>query len=270
MGFMIATYNVLATAYLKPDWYPLSPPELLDPLHRTPALVEHMVRFRADILCLQEVEPTVYAVIDRRLSPLGYAGSFALKGQNKPDGCATFVLTRAFERVRSVRVEYHDAGAGSPDSGHVAQIHVLRDGQRFLGIANTHLKWDTPSLSLEERYGYRQLIQLLQECRRHGSECTGWAICGDFNVTPDNSLVGVLHKAGFQFSHVNYRRAATCNAHRRAKMLDFVFYSTALHAEPVALPAVRDETPLPGPDQPSDHVAVLTKFEWGQAERANT
>lgn len=50
LDFTVATYNVLATAYIRPEWYPFSPKALLDPFHRIPALVEHLVRLRADIL----------------------------------------------------------------------------------------------------------------------------------------------------------------------------------------------------------------------------
>jgi endonuclease/exonuclease/phosphatase family metal-dependent hydrolase len=270
MAFLVATYNVLATAYIKPEWYPFSPQELLDPLRRIPALVEHIAQLQSDVLCLQEVEDALYAAIERRLAPLGYAGSLARKGQDKPDGCATFFLTDAFELVRFVRVEYQDAGWGRPSSGHVAQILVLKDGQRFLGIANTHLKWDSPNLPRDQHHGYRQIRQLLQERHLHAPECSGWVICGDLNVTPDSPVVEALHGAGFEFSHAGCDQAATCNPNRRAKMIDFVFHDRALRAEPLALPAVGNQTPLPGPGQPSDHVAVLARFEWRESDGEST
>jgi mRNA deadenylase 3'-5' endonuclease subunit Ccr4 len=56
MDFTVATYNVLATAYIKPAWYPQSPKELLDPRHRIPALVEHLVQLRAESLVLPAVD----------------------------------------------------------------------------------------------------------------------------------------------------------------------------------------------------------------------
>ena len=264
MDFTVATYNVLATAYIKPEWYPRSPQELLQPLHRIPALVEHLVHLQADIFCLQEVEDVTYTAMDQRLSPLGYVGSLARKGHNKPDGCATFFRTHAFEPVRVVRVEYHDAGAGRPTSGHIAQILVLKAGQRFLGVANTHLKWDPPHAPRDQQYGYRQIRQLLRERSLQAPECSGWVICGDLNVTTDSAVVASLREAGFAFSHAGCSRMATCNPNHRAKMIDFVFHDRALRAEPLALPAVDNTTPLPGPAQPSDHVAVLARLAWGK------
>ena len=71
-----------------------------------------------------------------------------------------------------------------------------------------------------------------------------------------------MQEAGFRFSHAGCRPVATCNPNRRAKMIDYLFHDGALRAEPFALPAVDDDTPLPSPDQPSDHVAVVARFEW--------
>ena len=45
-----------------------------------------------------------------------------------------------------------------------------------------------------------------------------------------------------------------------------MFHDGALRAEPLALPAIVGDTPLPGPTQPSDHLAVLTKLEWRELE----
>jgi mRNA deadenylase 3'-5' endonuclease subunit Ccr4 len=267
MEFTVATYNVLATAYIKPEWYPLTPKALLDPLHRIPVLVEHLVQLRADIFCLQEVEEGTYTAIAQRLSPLGYSGTWARKGGNKPDGCATFFCTQAFEPVRVARVEYQDADTGQSPSGHIAQLLVLKTGPRFLGVANTHLKWDPPHVPQEQQYGYRQMRQLLQERSGQVPECSGWVLCGDLNVTADSAVVALLRASGFAFSHAGCAPAATCNSNRRAKMIDFVFHDRALRAEPVALPVVDDHTPLPGPAQPSDHVAVLARLAWRELEQ---
>jgi mRNA deadenylase 3'-5' endonuclease subunit Ccr4 len=265
MDFTVATYNILATAYIKPERYAGSAPELLQPQHRIPALVAHLVHLQADLFCLQEVEDGTYTAIEQRLSSLGYAGTLARKGNNKPDGCATFFRPQAFAPVHVGRVEYQDAGVGQPRSGHIAQILVLQAGARLLGVANTHLKWDPPHRPREQQYGYRQMGQLLQECRRQAPEGVGWVICGDLNVTEDSAVVALLRASGFAFSHAGCP-AATCNSNRRARMIDFVFYDRRLRAEPMALPVVEDHTPLPGPTQPSDHVAVLARLAWREEE----
>jgi mRNA deadenylase 3'-5' endonuclease subunit Ccr4 len=97
MSLSIASYNVLAGAYVRPDRYPRVVPRLLDPSRRTAAVAGRVAGLGADVLCLQEVEPPVLAALAARLEPDGYLPFFAPKG-GKPDGCATFVK-RASWRV---------------------------------------------------------------------------------------------------------------------------------------------------------------------------
>jgi endonuclease/exonuclease/phosphatase family metal-dependent hydrolase len=265
MAFTIATLNVLADAYIKPEWYPYSPLDLLRPGRRLPALADHVAALDADVLCLQEVEPAAFAALDRRLTPAGYTGDLALKGGGKPDGCAAFTRTRTFELVRAVRVEYRDGPTPGRASGHVGQLLVLRAGGRLLGVANTHLKWDPPGTPRDATYGYRQVRQLLAERSAHAPDAAAWIIAGDFNQTSDGAVAAALHAAGFASSHAACP-GATCNPRRRAKTIDFLFHDAALRADPAPLPAVGDDMPLPGPGQPSDHVAVVARFAWAVEE----
>jgi mRNA deadenylase 3'-5' endonuclease subunit Ccr4 len=262
MTFTVATYNVLASAYIRSEWYPFTPKEFLDPGQRIPALVEHVAALKADIYCLQEVEDETFAALERRFSPLGYHGELARKGGGKPDGCATFLRKDMFELVRACRVEYLDVAAGGENSGHVAQMVVLKQANRTVGIANTHLKWDSSQTQREQQYGYRQIIQLLGECETCAPAGTAWIVCGDLNAAPDSEVVVALRKAGFEFAHHAQGRAYTSNANGNAKTIDYLFYNAALRARPEPLPVIDDHTPLPGPGQPSDHVAVVAQFDW--------
>jgi mRNA deadenylase 3'-5' endonuclease subunit Ccr4 len=262
MTFTVATYNVLADAYLKPDWYPNTPEELLKPERRLPRVVEHVLQLQADIYCLQEVEEGTFAALERCLSSIGYTGKFAKKSCGKPDGCAILWKTHSFKPLRVIRIEYCDGDRERPNSGHIGQLMVMRGGDCLLGIANTHLKWDPPEKPREQKYGYRQIQQLLNACATCTPACTGWIIAGDFDATPDTEVVAALREAGFEFSHVACRDAHTCNSNHRPKMIDYLFHNRALRASPTRLPIVEAETALPGPGQPSDHVAVIARFVW--------
>ena len=143
-SFSIATYNVLATSYIRPEFYPDTPMELLVERHRIPALVRYIIDLQADLYCLQEVEHDTFHAIDAALGPMGYGKRLAEKGGSRPDGCATFFRHR-FDLVDAVRLEYEE-GLGQSSSGHVAQIIVLECGARRIGVANTHLKWDPTGL----------------------------------------------------------------------------------------------------------------------------
>ena len=261
MTFAVATYNVLATAYIRPAWYPFTPTDVLDPRHRIPALVQHLASLRADVLCLQEVEDETFAALDRHLSSLGYHGELVKKGGGKPDGCAAFVQTQVFHLLRSSRLDYHET-AGEPPSGHVAQLLVLGTERSRLVIANTHLKWDPPATPLDRQYGYRQIRQLLAARTAEDLEASAWIICGDLNATPDSAVLQTLSAAGFRFTHAAMIDAATCNSNHRAKMIDFLLHDGALGADPIPLIPLLDTTPMPGPAQPSDHLAVMARFDW--------
>src|SRR4051794_3573434 len=125
MAFTVATYNVLATAYLDRGTYQ-SPPELLRPERRVPALARHVESLGADLLCLQEVEADVFAALASRLSPAGYPGHYEPKGRGKPDGCATFFRQSAFSPRHSHRLEYADREQGPQEhSGFIALLLAL-------------------------------------------------------------------------------------------------------------------------------------------------
>src|SRR5262245_13776601 len=175
MTFAVASYNVLADSYLRPQWYPGTPESVLVPWWRRPALTRHITGLAADVICLQEVEHDLFTALAEHLRPLGYEGYPAPK-RGKPDGCATFVRTAALA-VRAWQVLHYADGRGmSPDSGHVALILLLEREGRVVGIANTHLKWDAPGTPLEARWGYRQITQLFRGLPAINPTCPSWII----------------------------------------------------------------------------------------------
>lgn len=269
MEFTATTYNVLASAYIRPSYFPDVAAELLDPERRRRSIARQAARLDADILCMQEVEVETFEAVEQELSASGYVGSLALKGGGKPDGCALFVRSSAFELVRVARLQYDDRCPGMPESGHVGQLAVLRSDGFFVGIANTHLKWQPPGTPPENRYDLRQISQLLGVRLQHAPECRSWIVCGDFNVTSEDEVIRELLDAGFASTHIALG-GATCNPNRRAKMIDYLFHDESLASTAIPLFPVTDTTPLPSPEQPSDHVAVTARFRRiGEVARVN-
>jgi mRNA deadenylase 3'-5' endonuclease subunit Ccr4 len=257
MSFRVATYNVLATAYVRPDRYPDVPPDLLDPGRRHACLVDHVEGLAADLLCLQEVEQGVFTALERRLTSLAYEGHYEKKGGRRPDGCATFFRTGVFVRRDVQRLDYQDGGLG-----HIALLVGLEHEGRRLGVANTHLRWDSPGTPRPGRLGLRQVEELLEACERFVPPCHGWLICGDFNATPDNEVVALVRQAGYEHAHAGSPGARSCVANGRARLIDYVFHSPALRAVPVAPPLIVDDTPLPSAAEPSDHLALQADVIW--------
>src|SRR3954469_18515380 len=151
-AFTLATWNILATAYIRRDYYPNTPPEVLDPRYRVPAVVKRAVELAVDILCLQEVEAESFAGLQAGLSPFGYSGRLAMKAGRKPDGCAIFFRTSTSRLLSEQRIVYTD-GDHAPNSGHIAQLAAFDVTGTNLDLLNTHLKWDPPSTPRDRQWG---------------------------------------------------------------------------------------------------------------------
>lgn len=250
--FRVASYNVLATAYIKPRFYSHCDPAHLRPDWRIPALVEHVAALDADLIGLQEVDAAIYAALEAGLSPRGYAGHRAFKTERKPDGCATFHRRAVFDAGQVERVAYGDG------SGHLALLMTLRHAGGTLGLANTHLKWAPPGTT----HDLDQMRELLAALAMPERRAATWIVCGDFNARPDSPVLGALADAGYRASHADVIDAFTCNPNGAAKTIDYLCHTTVLRAAPRPSPPIDDRTPLPSIAQPSDHLAVVADFEW--------
>jgi mRNA deadenylase 3'-5' endonuclease subunit Ccr4 len=274
MSFKAATWNVLATSYLGNGDYSLVPPRLLDPEWRVPAVARRAARLNCDLLCLQEVEPDVFAALLEGLTPLGFAGVYESKGRKKPDGCSTFYRTDRFVVRAHKRLEYHDRERGvEGNSGFVALMLAVEHGGRLLGVANTHLRWDRPGTSANRQIGHRQVEELVEECRRFVPTCADWLVCGDFNRKPDSEVPALLRESGFDFAHRGRRHVCSAVIDGRGSLIDFLFHTGGLTAWPSDPPLVAGGTVLPAEEEPSDHLPLAAKFEWvssGQSGTAKT
>ena len=258
-SFNLASYNILADSYVRPQWYPLVDSEVLRWDKRRLALTEKITRIAADIVCLQEVELDAYALLELSLSAAGYAGVYAQKDQDRPDGCATFFRQTGPRFTSSETVYYHDGMDGDPDSGHLASICSFESEWGIIKVANTHLRWDKEEKPPEAHIGYRQIRELLNDHFEPDQTAYAWIICGDLNAQPDSSVVRELTSSGFIDAYTG-REQNTCNPNRRAKRIDYIFHTVGLRAEPARLMEIDGLTPLPSTAEPSDHLAVVAAF----------
>ena len=256
--FQLVSYNVLANSYVNPQWYSHINPAILPWEKRKVALTSKLENFGADIICLQEVEEDAYAHFAQNLSRQGYAGCYAKKEQGKPDGCATFFKPEKLPCKNSEAIYYHD-GAGGLNSGHLALIASFELATGTVNIVNTHLKWDRPEKRREEHLGYRQVKELLTSYVKADHPTEAWIICGDLNAAPDSSVIQELLAQSFTDVYQSNEQC-TCNPHRKAKRIDYIFHSGSLQSQPGRLLEIEDLTPLPSATEPSDHIAVIATF----------
>ncbi|MGE6761765.1 endonuclease/exonuclease/phosphatase family protein [Corallococcus interemptor] len=252
----IASYNVLADAYIKPGWFPHTPADLLRPRSRHAPLARRILGLDADIVCLQEVEPDSFAALEKALAPRGYVGVMAQKQQGRPDGCAVF---HRLERSTGHRVHhFNDRLEDGRVSGHLALILDFDAGGSRLRVACTHLRWDRPDRPVAQHQGMQQATEFITEVLRKDPEAL-WIVCGDFNARPGEPLVQAFEAAGLIDAYAG-RHQPTCNANGIPKAIDFLFHSRALRAWPDRLPLLEALTPMPSEQEPSDHLPIAARL----------
>ncbi len=242
----VASYNVLADGYLRRAYYPLTPPEVLVPERRRAAIAEHVAGLDADVICLQEVEPEALAAIAARL-PDREAHQAGKRGRRD----AVAIVTRRPALAEQTLV-FLDG------TGHVALLVAVEEEGRRLGVACTHVKWDPPGA----RIGVDQAEELMRAVAKAAPACDGWILAGDFNAAPDSELVSRVLAQGWRDAYAGLPAAHTCNSSQVPKRIDYLFHTASLVATPRPLPAIAPDTPLPSPQQPSDHLAIAARLEW--------
>ena len=253
---LLATYNVLAQAYLRPDWYRAVPPPLLEPARRRAAVLARVAGLGAEVLCLQEVEAGLAEALAGHLAPLGYQGHFEQKGQGRPDGCATFWRGAA---CAGVEVLAYDEGLGPRASGHKALLVRLESAAGELAVVNTHLKWDEPAKAPEARWCVVQARALGRWLEGRAPEAV---VCGDLNVPAGDAAVQALLEAGFRDVFGGADRPHTCLAHGRTARIDHLLVRGRLRGTPGPAAAIEGRAALPDAEEPSDHVPLVARLEW--------
>ncbi len=246
----LVSWNVLADAYVRAEFYPRTDPAILRAGARTPAMLEALAADPAELFCLQEVEVAVIDAI--RAAFPSWSVHFERK-RGKPEGCA--ILARPGIDVTEVRgLAFEDGAPDREDSGHVALLATIRMGGRQVRIANTHLRWDPPGTAPDQRWGVREVRELLANLVAPA------IVCGDLNVEPSDTVYRMLIEAGFVDAHALDARP-TCNPNGRAKRIDFILGTADLRATATAPAVVVDDTPLPSATMPSDHVPIAAAFD---------
>jgi mRNA deadenylase 3'-5' endonuclease subunit Ccr4 len=260
--FSVASYNVLAGAYIQRAWYPRTPATVLNPAWRVPALAQHVANLSADIFCLQEVEPETFATLRASLGERGYGAQYARQRAGRSDGLAIFYRRRLFELVSARVFAYADGLGVAPNTGCVALVVLLQHADGALGVIDTHLTWDPPGTPRQAQRGLHQARELLAEFKSAAAHARGWIIAGDFNAIPDSEIVSLIEDAGLRYAHAGLADVSTCNVNAQARMIDYLFYSSTLSARPAMPERIDGQTVLPSPEQPSDHLALLSRFTW--------
>lgn len=232
----LVSYNVLAAAYVRPEFYRGCAPAALEPRARLAAVLEriHGLSDGPSIICLQEAEREL-------VDALGCQCEFFQKSQNKPDGCA--ILVNHPGSYHWSRFHYGDG------SGHGALLLHLPN----LTVATTHIKWDPP----ESRpgYGMGQIKELLQKIQSPA------VLCGDFNCESLDPIVVACREAGFLDPFEEVSPNQTFVKEGQARRIDFLLHTRELKLRGVPMPDHRPGAWLPSGKQPSDHFPLVAYLD---------
>ncbi|XP_043692056.1 carbon catabolite repressor protein 4 homolog 1-like [Telopea speciosissima] len=216
--FTVLSYNILSDAYATSESYSYCPSWALSWPYRRQNLLREIVGYRADIICLQEVQsdhfegfftPELdkhgYQALYKKRTTEVYGGSaYAI------DGCAIFFRRDRFTHVKKYEVEFNKAAQSLTDAvipstqkkaalnrllkDNVALIAVLEakfitDRRQLLCVANTHLNvhQDLKDVKLW------QVHTLLKGLEKIASSAEiPMLVCGDFNSVPGSAPHALL------------------------------------------------------------------------------
>lgn len=191
----IMQWNILAQALGEgSDGFIRCPLEALRWQERKYLILEEILTYRPDILCLQEVDH-YYDTLGPIMAGLGYQGSFLAKPwspcldverNNGPDGCALFFRSSRFA-LRSTAHLRLSAMMLPTNQVAIAQSLVCRATGRGLCVAVTHLKARSGWERLRSAQG-ADLLHSLQSMVTQPESTLPLLVCGDFNAEPGEDV----------------------------------------------------------------------------------
>lgn len=259
LSFRLTSYNVLAEAYATNKLYPTVAPELMRWARRGPAIVARVVSLAPDVACLQEVDAAAWPGLEAAFAAQGWRGMFVVKAAGRPDGCALLYREGVLRFVASETLHYDDGEDGAAVSGHIALIATFESVAGPVRVANTHLRWQAASARADTHIGFRQACELLDCCSAIAPPAFATIVCGDLNAPPESDIASMLRARGYGDAYESAPQP-TCNPHRRATRIDFIFTSAGLLASPEPIPAIDGDTLLPSAAEPSDHLPITARL----------
>ncbi|CAF2059443.1 hypothetical protein Bca4012_099835 [Brassica carinata] len=223
-SFTLLSYNILADAYASSEIYSYCPTWALSWTYRRQNLLREIVKYHADIVCLQEVQNDHFdEFFAPELDKHGYQAIFKRKtnevfvgNTSTIDGCATFYRRDRFSHVKKYEVEFNKAAQSLTEAlipvpqkkialnrlvkDNVALIVVLEakfgnqaadiPGKRqLLCVANTHVNI-SHELKDVKLWQVHTLLKGLEKIA--ASADIPMLVCGDFNTVPASAPHSLL------------------------------------------------------------------------------
>ncbi|XP_012692430.1 nocturnin isoform X2 [Clupea harengus] len=296
----VMQWNILAQALGEGmDSFVRCPLEALKWNERKYLILEEILTYQPDILCLQEVDH-YFDTFRPVLSRLGYHSSFCPKpwsacldvaNNNGPDGCALFFRHKRFQLLGTTHLQL---AAKMLETNQVAIVSTLRCRAtgRALCVAVTHLKARSGWERLRSAQGsdlLRNLQNITQEAGRAAAAAPGEGepgvgmgvpllVCGDFNAEPSEDVYCRFATSSLGLDSA-YKRLSSDGqteppyttwkirpSGESCHTLDYIWYSHQhLNVDTVLdFPTAEQIGPdrLPSYNYPSDHLSLVCDFSF--------
>lgn len=200
----VGTFNILSNFCSSKCTY--APSWVISPELRKENILNSTIAYNVDILCLQEVETSLYndfykVQFDQKLD---YDSAFLPKGRavisadkKSADGCATFWKREKFKLIEQINIDFFQKIINDPrfatnqdiinrnmSKNNITLITILENGEGSITIVvNTHIHWDPGYSDVK----LLQVILLIEEIENIKKKYIFASIIflGDFN-----SLIG--------------------------------------------------------------------------------
>ncbi|KAH6560185.1 hypothetical protein BASA60_000384 [Batrachochytrium salamandrivorans] len=292
----VMCYNTLCQKYATPQSHAYTPSWALAWDYRKDLILQDILNYNADIVCLQEVEMGQFEDYFKvQLAHLAdYDGVFFPKSRSKTmgeyerrqvDGCATLFKTTKFKMLDKHNVEFQTIAMQRADlrqsqdvlnrvmvKDNIAVLTFLEQvstGDRLM-VANTHLHWDPAYRDVK----LIQMAMLMEEVEleflSRGHAAADHDDIKGFDYEPF-SAGGLSHKLSFKsaYSHRDIMDFTNFTP-TFCGVIDYIWYTTNTLAVSGLLSHVdRDYVAktvgFPNAHHPSDHIPLVVSLRTKQA-----
>lgn len=221
-GFRVVTYNILADLYADSDYtrtvlHPYCPPYALAIDYRKQLILKELLGYKADIICLQEVDSKVF---DADLKPIfssyGFESEFSKKGGQVSEGMACIFNASKFQLVQSSSHIVAEELSSNPlvadlwvavqknenlskrilERTTSCQLLVLESvfNAKRIVVANTHLYFhpDADHIRLLQSCVTLRLAQEMRNRQLDLGKEVSLLFCGDFNSCPGSGVFEMM------------------------------------------------------------------------------
>eukprot|EP00127_Corallochytrium_limacisporum_P006281 Clim_evm25s224 gene=Clim_evmTU25s224 len=230
--FTVFDYNVLGDKFATQQVYGYCASWALDWDYRKKHILEDILNYNGDILCLQEIEGGEFEDFFKpELQQRGYDGIYRAKARartmrkddsRKVDGCAIFFRRSKFRLVNEHVMEFSSLASGMAGGNvqgnedllnrvmpqdNIAIVAILESvaSNKRLAVANAHIHWDPKYTDVKLIQSVILMNELKNVVQKQGLNTRGNSpniiICGDFNSLADSGVLEFIRNGHIPGNH---------------------------------------------------------------------